>query len=69
MATLIVWIDYTQDGARTIARLEVNTELSKAAIRAYAEALAPDHDEVYLIDFDTNDTELINYIVINGCIV
>lgn len=67
MATLITCFDYTQDGTRTIARLEVNTKLSTGAIRAYSEVLASEHDEVYLIDFDTNDTELINYIVNKGC--
>ena len=67
MNKLIVAIIYNDDGTRSISRLFLNLNYNYSNLKAYTDAIKEMYDEVYIIDFDTNDTDLINYIVNKGC--
>ena len=67
MNKLVVAMNYNDDGTRSISRLFLDVDSNDSNYKVYTELLTNMCDEVYIIDFDTNDTELINYIVNKGC--
>ena len=64
---MIICIDYTQDGSRTITQSIYKTSLTDIEESMYANDLAKEHDEVYITMFDPNNKALINEIVTMGC--
>lgn len=67
MSKMIVGINYTQDGSRTIDKLTFNAELSETALSNYAKVVSESCDETYIVYFDPNSQDFINAIVTNGC--
>lgn len=65
---MIIGINYSQDGARTIAGLMYSAWWTKDNLIALANTYIEDFDEVYILDtFDPNDQPLLDEIVLNGC--
>lgn len=64
---MIICMDYTQDGNRTITQSIYKTSLTETEESIYANDLAKEHDEVYIIPFNPNDKGLIKEIVFHGC--
>ena len=64
---MIICMDYTQDGSRTITQTIYKTSMTAIEESMYANDLAKEHDEVYIIPFDPNDKELIKEVAIHGC--
>lgn len=64
---MIICMDYTQDGERTITQSIYKTSLTETEESIYANDLANEHDEVYIIPFDPNDKELIKEVALHGC--
>lgn len=64
---MLVAMDYTQDGARTISFLNYNANYNEDEFKTAAHILAHSHDEIYAVDFDPNSQDFINEIVTNGC--
>lgn len=67
MDKMIVGINYTQDGNRTIALIDYYYECSIDHLYHLLEDYADSYDEVYIIDIDPNCEEFINEIVTKGC--
>lgn len=66
MNKMVVGIDFTQDGTRTIS--EINFGLENYDILMHtAQAISNLHDEVYIVDFDPNSQPFIDEIVLKGC--
>lgn len=68
MTKMIVAMDYTQDGTRTISELQFGWENFDILMNT-AHALTALHDEVYIVDFDPNSQDFINAIVTHGCLI
>lgn len=67
MNKMIVCIDYTQDGSRTITDLYFDiADNSSYAIETLAKEYGEQHDETYIVDFDYNNQSFIDAIVKNG---
>ena len=65
---MIVCMDYTQDGSRTISELHYTASTTNdIALKKYANQFLPAFDEVYIVDFDPNNTSFIEEIVLHGC--
>ena len=61
---MIVGIDYTQDGSRTISYLGAGFhDVEQNQILAYAET---SHDEVYIVEVDQNNQQFIESIIEEG---
>lgn len=67
MKKMIVGINYTQDGQRTIAFIEFLSGRSDKNVDITAKYYRPQYDEVYFVDFDPNCEDFINEIVLKGC--
>lgn len=65
--TMIICMDYTQNGERTITHSIYKTSLTETEESIYANDLANEHDEVYIVPFNPNDKALIKAIVFHGC--
>ena len=66
MTKMIVCMDYTQDGTRTITELQFGWENYDILMNT-EHALTALHDETYITDFDPNSQDFINEIVTHGC--
>lgn len=66
MNKILVCMDYTQDGKRTITDLYFDVS-SNDFIGSIAKDYAGAHDETYIVDFDPNYEPFINEIVTKGC--
>ena len=64
---MIICMDYTQDGSRTITQTIYKTSMTDTEESMYANDLANEHDEVYITPFDPNDKALIQGVIENGC--
>lgn len=64
---MIICIDYTQDGSRTITQTYYKSTLTDIEESMYANDLANEHDEVYITPFDPNDKALIKMVVTTAC--
>lgn len=64
---MIICMDYTQDGSRTITQTIYKTSMTETEESMYANDLAKEHDEVYITPFDPNDKALIQGVIENGC--
>lgn len=64
---MLVGMNYNDDGTRSIARITLKVNRSEGATQQLAECFSNECDEAYMVDFDVNDTELINFIVTEGC--
>ena len=67
MNKMIVAMDYTQDGSRTITLILSMTDWTYDSMMARAENFKSSSDEVYIVDFNLNNKDLINEIVTKGC--
>lgn len=67
--TLLVGINYTQEGGRTIAYISTfSSDNSTFYVTDYCDIYLKDQfDEVYAIEMDNNHKEFIDYIVTHGC--
>ena len=64
---MIICMDYTQDGSRTITQTIYKTSMTEIEESMYANDLSKEHDEVYITPFDPNDKALIQGVIENGC--
>ena len=64
---MIICMDYTQDGSRTITQTIYKTSMTAIEESMYANDLAKEHDEVYITLFDANDKALIEGVIETGC--
>lgn len=64
---MIVCIDYTQDGTRTITDIYFDVTCDRATTENVAYDYKESHDETYIVNFDPNSQDFINEIVTNGC--
>lgn len=68
MKILIVAINYTQEGIRTIANIGTyNPEIGLSVAEWCDMYYSKQYDEVYTIEMDNNHREFIDYIVTHGC--
>ena len=68
MKILIVGINYTQDGKRTIAKISTFQPEIGYSINEWCEIyFIEEYDEVYTIEMDNNHQDFIDYIVTHGC--
>ena len=65
MNKMIVCMDYTQDGSRTIAEIRYGAS-NYDTLMHEATVLSGIHDEVYISNFDPNDIDFIKEIVTNS---
>lgn len=59
---MVVGIDYTQDGSRTISALKLASSRIDSTLMLYKAA----HDEVYITEFDQNNQGFIQAVIDNG---
>lgn len=59
---LVVGIDYTQDGSRTISALKLASSRIDNILMLYEAA----HDEVYVTEFDQNNKNFIQTVIDKG---
>lgn len=64
--TMIICMNYTDDGTRYIARIEYVSSRYDQDDLAIAQQYTERYDEVYIIPFVPSQ-ELINEVVLNGC--
>ena len=67
MDKMLVGIDYTQEGKRTIGTLVYEACCDNSYLKARANDCKVIDDEVYIVDFNPNYEEFINEIVLKGC--
>ena len=67
MAKMIIGIDYTQDGNRTIDTVEYCSLHDDYNLKSRALDYKDYHDEVYIVDFNQNCKDFIDEIVLKGC--
>ena len=67
MDKMIVGMNYTQDGNRTIALINYYYECSIEYLNHLLEDYVESYDEVYIVSFDPNCVDFINEIVLKGC--
>ena len=67
MNKMIVCMNYTQDGSRTITDIYFDVTCCNDATENVARDYTESHDETYIIDFDPNCKPFINEIVTKGC--
>ena len=66
--TMIVGIDYTTEGERTISELHFTTaNTDPKYVTDYAKKFKAICEEVYTCEFDPNNVPFINTIVTEGC--
>lgn len=64
---MIIGMNYTQDGSRVIARIDHDTAINPIIEMNNAHLLKNRYDEVYLLNLDCNNKDLINEIVLGAC--
>ena len=64
---MIICINYNTDGTRYIAKLDFLSTRNALQIRQITNNLNSVYDEVYVLPFKSDDMELINAIVLEGC--
>ena len=67
MSKMLVCMDYTQDGERTITDIYFDVSCDDETTENVARDYTDSHDETYIIDFDPNHADFINEIVTRGC--
>ena len=67
MDKMLVGIDYTQDGSRTIGTIEYGSLQDEHSFKSRALDFKSYHDEAYIVDFNPNCVDFINEIVLKGC--
>ena len=67
MNVMLVCIDYTQVGTRTITDLSFRADRNDDTIMNIAEAYKQIHDEVYAVNFVSNSQDFMDEIVKKGC--
>lgn len=65
--TMIIGINYTNDGERYIAYMQYDYSWSRQRLKDIAEYLTDEYDEVYVMGFNCNYKELIKDVVLRGC--
>ena len=64
---MVVGINYTQDGNRTIACIDFCSEADENDFNITKVYCKNIYDEAYIVDFNPNCTDFINEIVLKGC--
>ena len=64
---MVVCIDYTQDGARTISNIAYQADRTEESLINIANAYKNYHDEVFTVNFDPNSQDFITEILKSGC--
>ena len=64
---MIICMDYSNDGERYIAFIQYTSDWGNETVKAVAEHLSLQYDEVYVMGFNCNCKELIEEVVLKGC--